>query len=171
MSVSSVTFLGKEVKLSGSQPDKGEKAPNARLLNHAGEEVMLADILDGEITIISVVPDVQTRTCELQTRRFAEEAKDQAFQYITVGRNTVEEFNDWNADNDLNVATYSDYQGDFGLAYGLEINLDGELKDSRAVFVVGKDGKIHYKQIVQEVADEPDYAPALQSAKGLVHGN
>ena len=35
----------------------------------------------------------------------------------------------------------------------------------RAVFVVGKDGVIRYKQIVEELTDEPDYESVLDAVK------
>ena len=39
---------------------------------------------------------------------------------------------------------------------------------ARAVFVVGKGGKVAYREIVKEVTAEPDYAAALAAAKKLV---
>ena len=36
---------------------------------------------------------------------------------------------------------------------------------ARAVFVVGKDGIISYRQIVGELSEEPDYESALAAAK------
>jgi thiol peroxidase len=36
------------------------------------------------------------------------------------------------------------------------------------VFVIGRDGKIVYKQIVPEVTDSPDFDAALAAAKAAV---
>jgi thiol peroxidase len=65
------------------------------------------------------------------------------------------------------VKTLSDYQDrSFGENYGVLIK---ELKLlARAVFVIGKDGKIAYREIVKEVTAEPDYAAALAAAKKLL---
>jgi thiol peroxidase len=65
------------------------------------------------------------------------------------------------------VKTLSDHRDvSFGQAYGVL------LKDlrllARAVFVVDKQGKIQYVQLVKEIADEPDYEAALDAAKKLV---
>ena len=79
----------------------------------------------------------------------------------------MDEFNEWNKENELNVDTYTDADGEFGKAYGLDIELGGDVRTTRSVFVVDKDGVIQYKQIVDEVADEPDYDSALEAADKL----
>jgi thiol peroxidase len=65
------------------------------------------------------------------------------------------------------VKTLSDYQDrSFGLNYGVLIK---ELKLlARSVFVIGKDGKVAYREIVREVTDEPDYESALAATKKLL---
>lgn len=162
-----VTFKGDPIEVKGTQPSVGDKAPNATVTNNKGDKVELADVIKGNVTILSVVPDVLTRTCELQTKNFAEKTADKGYKYITLGRNTVDEFNEWNTENELNVDTYTDADGEFGKAYGLDIELGGDVRTTRSVFVVDKDGVIQYKQIVDEVADEPDYDSALEAADKL----
>ena len=161
-----VKFDGNPLEVQGVQPKVGEEAPNAKLVNAKGETVELADFL-GKVTIISVIPNVLTRTCELQTKRFDEVTSDKDIQYVTVGRITVEEFNQWNSDNELNVTTLTDAEGEFGKAYGLDIDLDGNALLTRAVFVVDSEGTIQYVEIVDEVVNEPDYKPALEVAEKL----
>ncbi|MBC8379518.1 MAG: thiol peroxidase, partial [Planctomycetes bacterium] len=64
------------------------------------------------------------------------------------------------------VVTLSDYQQvDFGIKYGLLIK--GLRLLARAVLVVDKSGVIRYVQIVPEVAQEPDYAAALEVVQDL----
>ncbi|MBA5730164.1 redoxin domain-containing protein [Aerococcaceae bacterium INB8] len=162
-----VTFKGDPIEVKGIQPSVGDKAPNATVTNNKGDKVELEDVIKGNVTILSVVPDVLTRTCELQTKNFAKKTADKGYKYITLGRNTVEEFNEWNKENNLNVDTYTDADGEFGKAYGLNIELGGDTRTTRSVFVVDKDGVIQYKQIVDEVADEPDYDSALEAADKL----
>ncbi len=162
-----VTFKGDPIEVKGTQPSVGDKAPNATVTNNKGDKVELADVIKGNVTILSVVPDVLTRTCELQTKNFAEKTADKGYKYITLGRNTVDEFNEWNKENELNVDTYTDADGEFGKVYGLDIELGGDVRTTRSVFVVDKDGVIQYKQIVDEVADEPDYDSALEAADKL----
>jgi thiol peroxidase len=64
------------------------------------------------------------------------------------------------------VKTLSDYQErTFGLNYGVLIK---ELKLlARSVFVIDKNDKVAYCEIVREVTAEPDYEAALAAAKEL----
>jgi thiol peroxidase len=39
---------------------------------------------------------------------------------------------------------------------------------ARVIFVVGKDGKITYKQVVPEITTEPDYEEAIAAAKAAL---
>jgi len=63
-----------------------------------------------------------------------------------------------------NVQTLSDHRdASFGNAYGVLIE-DLRLL-ARAVFVVDKDGRIRYIQIVKELSSEPDYEAALKALR------
>jgi thiol peroxidase len=63
-----------------------------------------------------------------------------------------------------NLQTLSDSRDrSFGSAYGLRIAETGLL--ARAVFVVGRDGRIAWAQIVPELTQEPQYPPVLEAAK------
>ena len=48
------------------------------------------------------------------------------------------------------------------MKYGLVIKDMGLL--ARSVFVVGRDGKVSYEQVVPELATQPDYDAALKAA-------
>jgi thiol peroxidase len=62
------------------------------------------------------------------------------------------------------VVTWSDHrEAQLGMAYGVLIK---ELRLlARAVFVVDRDGIIRYREIVSEIAEEPDYEAVLGAVK------
>lgn len=157
-----VTFKGDPVEVRGTQPKVGDKAPNVTLTNRRGEEVQLADFFGEKPVVLSVVPDVLTRTCELQTKRFSDELDEDAV-YLTISRNTVDEFNQWNDENELDLVTLSDTNNTFGDEYGLNITLGDDERLTRSVFLVDTDGVIQYVQIVNEIADEPNYKETLEA--------
>ncbi|MGB6376036.1 MAG: redoxin family protein, partial [Syntrophobacteria bacterium] len=65
------------------------------------------------------------------------------------------------------VQTLSDHRdAAFGQAYGVLIK--GLRLLARAVFVVDKEGTIRYKELVKEIASEPDYDSVLTAVKELV---
>lgn len=156
---------GEPLVIEGKQVEVGDLAPNATLVNRKGETVQLKDLLADKVTILSVVPNILTRTCELQTKRLSDETKSGDIQYLTVSRNTPQEFNTWNQENELDVDTLTDESGEFGRAYGLDINLDGDDLLARTVYVIDQNGVIQYREIVEELTEEPTYKQPLQVAK------
>jgi thiol peroxidase len=64
----------------------------------------------------------------------------------------------------IQIKTLSDHRDmAFGNAYGTHIK---ELRlEARSIFVIGKDGKVKYVEIVKEVTSEPNYDAALAAAK------
>ena len=156
---------GEPLVIEGKQVEVGDLAPNATLVNRKGETLQLKDLLADKVTILSVVPNILTRTCELQTKRLSDETKSGDIQYLTVSRNTPQEFNTWNQENELDVDTLTDESGEFGRAYGLDINLDGNDLLARTVYVINQNGVIQYREIVEELTEEPTYKQPLQVAK------
>ena len=156
---------GEPLVIEGKQVEVGDLAPNATLVNRKGETVQLKDLLSDKVTILSVVPNILTRTCELQTKRLSDETKSGDIQYLTVSRNTPQDFNTWNQENELDVDTLTDESGEFGRAYGLDINLDGNDLLARTVYVIDQNGVIQYREIVEELTEEPTYKQPLQVAK------
>lgn len=159
---------GEPLVIEGKQVEVGDLAPNATLVNRKGETVQLKDLLADKVTILSVVPNILTRTCELQTKRLSDETKSGDIQYLTVSRNTPQEFNTWNQENELDVDTLTDESGEFGRAYGLDINLDGNDLLARTVYVINQNGVIQYREIVEELTEEPTYKQPLQVAKNTL---
>lgn len=68
-----ITFKGGPVTLVGQEVKVGDQAPDFTVLTNSLEEKSLAD-MKGKVTIISVIPSIDTGVCDAQTRRFNEEA-------------------------------------------------------------------------------------------------
>ncbi len=162
-----VTFLGDPIEVKGQPVQVGDSAPDAKVKDIQGQEQSLADLLKGKVTVLSVVPDVTTQTCHLQTKKFAELAAERDWNFYTISRNLPSEFKQWNEDNHLNVQTLSDELGEFGDQYGLVINLGGKELLTRSVFVVDAQGVVQYRQIVEEVSEQPDYDPVIETVNRL----
>ncbi len=86
-----VTLKGNPVELEGVQPIKGDKAPNFSLLDLNDTLVELSASINNPL-IISVVPDIDTSVCALQTKRFNQEAATETgINFVTISNNTKEE--------------------------------------------------------------------------------
>ena len=159
-----ITFKGGPLTLIGSEPEVGAAAPDFRVVDGDLNPVTLSD-LKGRATLISVVPSLDTPVCEIQTKRFNEEAAGLGLRVLTVSLDLPFAQGRFCAAHKVEgVQCLSDYQSrSFGEAWGLLIKELCLL--ARAVFVLDADGKITYKQIVKEVTDQPDYDTALAEAR------
>ena len=68
-----ITFKGKPMTLLGPEIKAGDRAPDFRVVDNGLAPVSLADF-KGKVKIISAVPSLDTPTCDMETRRFNQEA-------------------------------------------------------------------------------------------------
>lgn len=164
-----ITMKGSPLTLLGNQLKVGESAPEFELLDNDLSKVN-ASAFRGKICVISSVPSLDTPVCDMETRRFNEEAGNLGddVSIITISMDLPFAQKRWcGAAGVEKVTTLSDhFDAAFGMAYGVLIK---ELRLlARAVFVVDREGIVQYIQIVKEVADEPDYDAVIAAVKKLV---
>jgi len=164
-----ITFQGNPLTLQGIELKVGDKMPDVALLGNDLSPVQLSSY-KGKVCILSVVPSLDTPVCDMQTRKFNEEAGslDDNVAILTMSMDLPFAQARWcGAAGVEKVVTLSDHRdAAFGEAFGLLIK---ELRLlARAVLVVDQDGAIQYIQLVNEVTEEPDYNAALEAVKKLV---
>ncbi len=164
-----VTLKGNPLTLVGNEVKVGQKAPDAELVTNDLSTVKLSSF-DGKVRIITSVPSLDTPVCDIETRRFNEEAGrlGEGLVVLTVSMDLPFAQKRWcGAAGVNNVRTLSDYRkAAFGTSYGVLIK---ELRLlARAVFVVDSNGVIRYQELVKEVATEPNYEAALKAARKLL---
>jgi thiol peroxidase len=164
-----VLMKGNPLPLSGQAVKVGEPLPSA--IVSAGN-LGPVDIAkgDGKVRIISVVPSVDTPTCEAQTHALSEKDRKLAdkVEMITVSMDLPFAQQRFAKDAKIkNVTFYSDYKtGAFGKNNGLLIDPLRLL--ARAVIVTDKDNIVRYIQVVPELTELPDMAAAMDAAKALL---
>jgi len=161
-----VAMGGKPLTLLGPELAVGEPAPDFRVVDAALEPVRLSDF-DGRARLISAVPSIDTGVCAMQTKRFNDELEHLPSDVVVMTISMDLPFAQkrfCEAEKVEGMMMTSDHVWrEFGLAYGVLIKDIGLL--ARSIFVVGKDGKLLYKQVVPELTDHPDYDAALAAAK------
>ncbi|MFF9667718.1 thiol peroxidase [Staphylococcus saprophyticus] len=161
-----ITFKQEPITLLGSQVKTGETAPEFTLLDNDLNEVNLSTY-DGQKKLISVVPSIDTGVCDQQTRKFNEEASQEDGVVLTVSVDLPFAQKRWCASNGLdNVITLSDHKDlSFGKNYGVVME---ELRLlARSVFVLDKNNKVVYSEIVSEGTDFPDFKSALEPYRNI----
>jgi thiol peroxidase len=162
------TLKGNPVTLEGPELKVGDAAPDITLQAQDMSDVTLA-ATRGKARIICTVPSVDTPVCDAEARRFNEEAaKLPNVDILTVSVDLPMAQKRWCAAAGIErVRCLSDHRtAEFGRKYGVLVKggpLDRFL--ARAVFVVDKNDKIVHVEYVPEIAQEPNYAAALEAAR------
>ncbi len=165
----SILMKGNPLPLRGQAIKVGEPLPSAMV---TGGNLGPVDIAtgNGKVRIISVVPSVDTPTCEAQTHELSEKDRKLAEQVemVTISMDLPFAQQRFAKEAKIkNVTFYSDYKtGEFGLNNGLLIDPLHLL--ARAVIVTDKNNVVRYLQIVPEVTELPDMAAAMKFAKTLL---
>jgi thiol peroxidase len=164
-----VTMRGNPLTLVGTELKIGDRAPDVEVLDNDLNPVKLSSYR-GKICVISTVPSLDTPVCDMETRKFNQEADklDPDVAILTVSTDLPFAQKRWCGAAGIDkVVTLSDHrEAALGEAYGVLIK---ELRLlARAVFVVDKEGSLRYVQLVKEIAEEPDYDSVIAAVKELV---
>ncbi len=164
-----VTFKGSPLTLIGNELKVGGKAPDFLVLDKDFNEVHIKDF-SGKIKIISVTPSLDTPVCDMQARRFNDEASKLPDDVVVLNISMDLPFaiSRFCATAGIDkIKTYSDHRdASFGNAYGVVIK---ELRLlTRSIFVIDRDDIIRYIEIVPEIIEQPNYEKALQEARNLI---
>lgn len=160
-----IYFKDIECHTAGMLPAVGTIAPDFTLVTSDLKEIHLADY-KGKNVVLNIFPSLDTGVCAMSVRRFNQEATSLADTVVicvsmdlpfAAARFCAAEGID-------NVVVASAFrEPGFAARYGVMM-VDGPLAGllARAVLIIGKDGKVEYRQLVGQITDEPDYAAALK---------
>ena len=161
-----VTMKGNPLTLQGEVVKVGDKAPDFEVLGNDLSPVKFSSF-QGKLCVISSVPSLDTPVCDMETRKFNDAAAKLGddVAILTISMDLPFAQSRWSAAAGVDkVITLSDHRdASFGLSYGVLIK---ELRLlARAVYVVDRSGTVQYLELVNEVANEPDYDAALNALK------
>ena len=164
-----ITIHGNPLTLVGEELKVGMPAPESELLDNDLKPVKLSSFR-GKVVIVTSVPSLDTPVCDIETRRFNDEATmlGPEVRIVTISMDLPFAQKRWcGAAGVDKVKTLSDHlQADFGQAYGILIK---ELRLlARAVFIVDAAGTLQYVQLVKEVASEPNYEEVMQALQKIL---
>ena len=166
--IQNITLHGKTLTLIGEKTHVGKRLPTLRLPD-LGMKMIDLQSFKGKVTIMSVVPSLDTPTCDKQTHILSEENKglDKIANLVTVSRDLPFAQKRFAKNAKMqNITFLSDYRdAEFGKKTGLLIKENRLL--ARAVFVLDQNGIVRYLEIVSELAKLPDMDKAMDFARSL----
>jgi thiol peroxidase len=167
-------FKGNPITLSGPEIKPGGDAPDFTAVDNSLQPVKLSQA-KGKVIVLSAVPSLDTPVCDTETRKFNQEAGKLGanVEVWTVSMDLPFAQKRWcGAAGVTSVKTLSDFrERSFAQNYGVLVK-EGPLAGltARAVFVVGKDGKVKHAEYVKEITTEPNYDAALNAARQAAGG-
>lgn len=163
-----IALKGETVNTRGELPPVGGVAPDFRLTKRDLSDVTRDDF-KGRKLVISIFPSIDTPVCATSVHRFNAEVNTyEDTAVLCVSRDLPFAHDRFckaeGIDNVLNVSELRSRE--FGRTYGVEITtgpLAGLL--AQAVVVLDPAGRVVYTQLVDDIADEPDYGAVLDALR------
>jgi len=166
-----VSIKGKAVTLSGPELKIGQTAPDFIVLDKDFKEVRLKDFKD-RIKVITVTLSLYDPTCDRQARRFNKESSELPDEVVVLNISMdlpyVLEWICSTAGLDKVLALSDHRDASFGNAYGVLIKEHRLLAHS--IFIIDKNDRIRYIEIVPEVMNELNYDKAIEALKLIIGG-
>ena len=159
-----VTFKGGPLNIVGKQLSVGDVFGEFTVARNDLSPLTLGDT--SGVRVFLTVPSLDTPTCDTEVRSFNKRASEiPGTSVYAISMDLPFAQGRWCGASGIDsVVTASDYKDRaFAQATGTYIQELGLL--TRAVFVVGSDGRVAYVQYCPEITEEPDYEAALNAAK------
>ncbi len=159
-----IIFKGNPVTVNGNFPSVGDEAKDFTLINETLNKVTLKDTKGKRVFV--TLPSVDTKICDLEIRRFNQEAsklKDVTIYVVSMDLPFAQ--SRWcGAANANNVVMLSDFKDkSFGENYGVYMEEIGLL--ARTIIIVDEDNKVSYTQYCSETSTEPNYEEVLEQLR------
>ena len=155
--------LGKPIDLQ-----KGSRITQTTMVGMDGKSVNLS-MLKGRVTLISVVPQLNTPVCDEQTHRFSEqnEGLDQLITIVTMSTNTYSDQGKFAKEAKINNMTFLSDVPDFNFGRDTGLLLQDIDILHRAVILLDEDSIIRYVEIVP-MMQLPNFQQAYQAARRIL---
>ena len=161
--MATISFQGKPLNTSGELPAVGSKAPDFSLTTAKLTDVSLATYA-GQKKILTIVPSLDTPTCAASTRKFNEKASHLYHTVVLVISADLPfaQCRFCEIEGLKDVIALSTFRSSFADDYGVKLT-DTFLAGltARAIVIIDEHDTVIYSQLVNELADEPDYEHAL----------
>lgn len=159
-----ISLRGLPVNTIGDLPEVGSTAPDFKLVNAKLEDKTLADYA-GRKVLLNIVPSLDTPVCARSTKRFNQlaEGRDDVVMLMISSDLPFAQGRFCGVEKLTNVEPLSLMRSrKFAKDYGVLL-IDGPLAGitARAVVVIDTQGKVVYAEMVDDVAEEPEYEAAM----------
>lgn len=165
--MATINFQGKPIHTCGALPAIGSKAPDFSLVNGKLADVTLAAYA-GKKKCLNIVPSLDTPTCAASARKFNQKASslENCVMLVVSADLPFAQARFCQTEGIRDIVPLSTFRSSFARDYGVEL-VDSVLVGltARAIVIIDEQDRIVYTELVQELADEPDYESALAALR------
>ena len=149
--------------ITGKFPKRGEESPEFVIYDWNEEPISL-ERYEGDVVLLNVFPDINTKVCSTQVSSFNDMTSDlEDVRIVSISTNTIEEQKEWSKGKELEIEMAVDSKRSFGKAYGLLLETADVL--ARSVFVLNREGDVVYSEVLTDMSNQPDYQKAASAAR------
>jgi peroxiredoxin len=151
--------------------DVGAKAPDFTLPNQDRQQVTLSEQLKNGPVVLAFFPAAFSGVCTKEMCTFRDsmsELNKASGTVLGVSTDTFFALKAWGDQQKLTFPLLSDYNKDVIRKYDV-VNPDMVgLRDisKRAVFVIGRDGTVKHREVLDDARNEPNYAKVNEAITG-----
>jgi thiol peroxidase len=163
-----------KLTVAGKKLEVGDTAPDFTLDYFNPDSSMMSQVnlsdTAGKVRLLNVINSIDTPVCHVETHRWessrSNELPDEVVVY-TISMDLPFAQARWNKNENVKHQALSGHRSEkFGQDYGVLLKEWRMLQ--RAVFIIGRDGKIAYAEYVNDQMQEPQYEPAIEAARQAV---
>ncbi len=162
-----VTLQGQPITLIGPDIKEGDTAPEVTLVGENLSQISPLEHSNGKVRLFIILASLDTETCSMEAKKFSNSLGDldnSVAVYIVSADLPFTQKRWCQAERVTNITLLSDYRSmEFARSWGLLVK---ELElPIRAVYVVNRNNKVTYREIVSEITSEPNYEAAIHALK------
>jgi peroxiredoxin len=148
--------------------EEGQPIPVVTLIGKDGESVSL-ETLKGRVTLVSIVPQLNTPVCDEQTHRFSEqnEGLDEFITFVTMSTNTNTDQAKFAKEAKIHNMTFLSDAPDFNFGRKTGLLLEDIDILHRAVIVLDTDSIIRYVELVP-MSQLPNFERAYRAVRRIL---
>lgn len=163
--MATITLKGNPIPTSGELPAVGSTAPDFALVRTDMAEVKLGTY-SGKKKVLNIFPSVDTPVCATSVRTFNQRAAGRpGVTVLNISADLPFAHKRFCAAEGIqNVESLSTFRSSFAKDYGIAMT-GGPLAGltARAVLVLDEQNRVVHRELVPEIAQEPNYEAALQA--------
>jgi peroxiredoxin len=153
--------------MSSPTPEVGQPAPDFKLKGPGGQFVTLSEYRGKKNVVVVFYPLAFSPVCSHQLPDIQREmSRFEALDAVVLGVSVDSHWSNTAFAERLRLSfpLLSDFRRDTSAAYGVLLDAG---HSGRATFVVGKDGRVAYRDVSPDTAQVPDNARVLAALEGL----